>query len=79
MSKLNFCKQARKSSAKRIYKIAKIAPPKFGQIEIWRWTVIKEIWRCQEDSGEEVILYMTDDGDKSLAIEQQLIRAASKS
>ncbi|WP_144241391.1 hypothetical protein [Janthinobacterium agaricidamnosum] len=63
---LNFCKQARNSSSKKIYQIVKLAPPKSGQIEIWRWTVIKEIWRCQEDSEQEVILYMTDDGEQEL-------------
>lgn len=79
---LNFCRQARNSHSKKIYQIAKLAPPKPGQIEIWHLTVIKEIWRCQEDSGEEVILYMTDDREQELrprsAIDQDRLKQVEK-
>lgn len=63
---LSFCRQARNSTSKKIYQIAKLAPPEPGQVEIWRWTAIKEIWCCQDGSEEEVILYMTDGDDQEL-------------
>lgn len=64
---VNFCRQARDSASKKIYQIVKLVPPKSGQIEIWSWTVIKEIWQCHEDSGEEVILYITANGEQQVS------------
>ncbi|WP_332854852.1 hypothetical protein [Duganella sp. S19_KUP01_CR8] len=64
---LGLCVQARESTSKKIYQIAKLMPPKSGQSAIWRWSAIKEIWRCQDERGEEVILYMTDDSEQEIS------------
>lgn len=62
---MGFCMQALESPVIRIHQITKLVPPTVGQVEMWSWIPIKEIWQREDDSKDEC-LYVVGDGGHQL-------------
>lgn len=53
----DFCMQAMDSPSLKIFQVTKLVPPAVGEVEMWSWVPIKEIWQ-QQDDGENDELYL---------------------